>query len=210
MVTNRIVVLFSGGKDSIVTLDLCTRYFDRIYLVFMYLVPGLSFHKAMFKWVQAKYGLETIQLPHFMLSEWFRYGTLRTPDFDVPIVKTVEVYNYIREQTQCYWIAGGERIADSIVRRAMMKKSGLIDSNRGRIYPVGMWKKKEIMKYIKNKRLKISPEARILGHSFRSLMPGEMYLLKKYYPADYEKIQEWFPFVETSTKQYEFFHEHKN
>lgn len=64
------------------------------------------------------------------------------------------------------------------------------------------------MNYIKRRRLKISPESYVFEHSFRSLMPKEMHLMKKHYPDDYEKIKAWFPFVEASTKQYEYHYDH--
>lgn len=203
-ITDQVIVLFSGGKDSVVTLDLCCRYFKRVYPFFMYLIPGLSFHRAMARWAKQKYGVEVGEVPHFMLSEWLRYGTLREADFGVPIVKTVDIYTHLRLETGCWWIAAGERISDSIVRRAMIKRSSTIDADRGRFYPIAMWSKPEIMRYIKQRRLKISPEAKTLGHSFRSLMPEEMFLLKQHYPDDYAKIQSWFPYVGTSVKQWEY------
>ena len=106
-----------------------------------------------------------------------------------------------------WWIAAGERIADSIVRRAMIKNSGSIDDKRGRIYPVAHWNKVEVMRYIQHHRLKLSPESAVLGHSFRSLEPSEMALLKKHYPADYKKVAEWYPFVEAAVRNYEMNHE---
>lgn len=201
------VVCFSGGKDSIVTLDLCARYFKRIHVVFMYTVPGLSFQEANLRWYEAKYGIEIERIPHFQLSDFLRYGTFRKYDFDVPIVSILDVYKYLRASTGMYWIAAGERIADSIVRRAMIKNSGSIDDKRGRIYPVAHWNKQEVMRYIAHHRLKLAPEMSVLGHSFRSLEPGELTAVKKHYPRDFEKIVEWFPLAEAAVKKYELCHE---
>lgn len=199
-----VIVSFSGGKDSVVTLDLCCRYFKRVEVFFMYLVRGLSFQEAMLRWYEKKHGLTIHRLPHFMLSEWLSLGTFRNADFDVPIITPNDIYDYMRETTGLLWIAGGERIKDSIWRRAMMVKSGSIELKRGRIYPVAEWSKAEILTYIRRRRLKLSPESSVLGHSFRSLMPVEVKTIREHYPEDYAKIERWFPFVEASIKQYEY------
>lgn len=197
------LVAFSGGKDSVVTLDLCMRYFKRVEVFFMYLTPALSFQEAMLRWAEARYGVTIRRVPHFMLSEWLAMGALRKMDLKVPMVSVRDIYHHLRIETGIWWIAAGERQADSVVRRAMMKNSGSIDASRGRIYPVAHFRKADVMAYIKRHKLKVSPEARFLGHSFRSLMPEEMYLVRKYYPADFDAIRRWFPFVEASVANHE-------
>ncbi len=197
------LVAFSGGKDSVVTLDLCMRYFKRVEVFFMYLTPALSFQEAMLRWAEARYGITIRRVPHFMLSEWLAMGALRKMDLKVPMVSVRDIYHHMRIETGIWWIAAGERQADSVVRRAMMKRSGSIDADRGRIYPVAHFRKADVLSYIKRHKLKVAPEARFLGHSFRSLMPEEMYLVRKYYPADFAVIQRWFPFVEASVANHE-------
>ena len=202
-ISDECIVAFSGGKDSVVTLDLCARYFKRTHVYFMYIVPDLSFQEANLRWYEAKYGIEIERVPHFMISEWLRLGVFRRPDFTVPNVSITDVYTYERITSGMWWLAAGERIADSIVRRAMIKKSGSIDEKRGRIYPVAHFSKADVVRYIKHHNLKLSPESRWLGHSFRSLEPQEMMLVRQHYPADYEKIRACYPLVDASIKQYE-------
>jgi phosphoadenosine phosphosulfate reductase len=197
------LVAFSGGKDSVVTLDLCVRYFRRVEVFFMYLTPALSFQEAMLRWVEQRYAVPVHRVPHFMLSEWLAMGALRKMDLSVPIVSIKDIYQHLRIETGIWWIAAGERQADSVVRRAMMKRSGSIDADRGRLYPVAHFRKADIMAYIQKHKLKVAPESRFLGHSFRSLMPEEVYLMRKYYPADFEAIRRWFPFVEASVANHE-------
>ena len=195
-VTDRVIVAFSGGKDSCVTLDMCCRYFKNVSAFFMYQIPNLSFQESAIRYAENRYGIEIERIPHFELSNFMRYGAFRKEDFQVPIVSINDVYNYERASSGTYWIAAGERIADSIVRRAMMKKSGCIDEKRGRFYPIANFTKSDVVAYIKHHNLKPSPESKIIGHSFRSLHPKDVALIKQHYPNDYKKIVEWFPFVE--------------
>ena len=195
-VTDSVVVAFSGGKDSVVTLDLCCRYFKKVSAFFMYQIPNLSFQEATIRYAEKRYGIEIERLPHFELSEFLAYGAFRKHDFSVPIITCNDIYKYVRLTNDTYWIAAGERIADSIVRRAMMKKSGCIDEVRGRFFPIANFTKLDVVNYIKHHQLKASPESRILGHSFRSLHPADLAKIKIHYPEDYERIVTWFPFVE--------------
>ena len=114
-ITDRVLVFYSGGKDSAVTLDLCARYFKRIQPVFMRLGPILSFQRACLDWVERRYRVPVMIVPHPMLVDWLRYA---------------------RSKSGVWWIAAGERIADSIVRRAMIKgDGGVVNPKRGRFSP---------------------------------------------------------------------------
>ena len=202
-VTDSVIVGFSGGKDSIVTLDLCFRYFKEVRPFFMYLVPGLSFQEAMLKRYEERYGTEIIRLPHFECSDFLKYGSFTMADFDVDIVGINDTYAYLRDLTGIHWIAAGERCADSIVRNAMIKKSGSIDYKRGRFYPLAYWKKNEVMQYIKQKKLYLSKEQKEIGFSFRSLAGEELAVVKRLYPEDYEKILRVYPFAGAGVERFE-------
>ena len=87
----------------------------------------------------------------------------------------------------------------------MIKQSGSVDHVRGRFYPVAYWSKPEVMKYAAAQKLKISPEAAVLGHSFRSFAPEEMIALRKHYPEDYARVVKAFPLVGASTAKAELY-----
>lgn len=202
-VTDSVIVGFSGGKDSIVTLDLCFRYFKRIVPFFMYLVPGLEFQEKMLRWYENKYKTEIIRIPHFEVSEFLKYGSFTLYDHNVDVVGITDTYEYIRQKTGIHWIAAGERCADSIVRNAMIKQSGSIDYKRGRFYPIAYWKKNDVMQYIKLRRLYLSPEQKKLGFSFRSLSGNELAVIKEHYPDDYKKILRVYPFAGAAVERFE-------
>lgn len=201
-ITDRVLVAFSGGKDSVATLDVCMRHFARVEGFFMYQVRGLSFQEAILRYYEDKYGIPIHRIPHFELSQWLRYGLFRNYDFDCPVVSVKETYDYMRENTDIWWIAAGERIADSVWRRAMIKRSGTIDAKRGRFFPLAEWSKEDVMAYIRQRRLKVGAESARLGFSFRSLMGKDLVRIQKFYPADYAKIRRWFPLVDASILSY--------
>ncbi len=186
-ISDSVLVGFSGGKDSAACLDLCFKYFKNVKPYFMYIVPDLEFQERTLNYYEKRYDTEFLRVPHFMLSDFLRYGTYRLPDLDVPMVKTVDLYNYMREKTDIYWIAAGERISDSIIRRAMIKESSSVDFKRGRFYPIAYWNINHVRSYNKQKRLPLSLENKTMGHSFRSLMYEDLSDIKKYFPRDYEK-----------------------
>lgn len=198
LITDRVLVSFSGGKDSVVVLDLCMKYFKLVEGFFMYQVAGLSFQESIIRYYEDKYGIPIYRIPHFMLSEWLRYGLFRPYDWNVPIISVKETYDYMREMTDIYWIAAGERINDSLWRRGMIKSTGTIDVKRGRFFPIAEWTKDDVKAYIRQNKLMIGSESSKLGFSFRSLMGKDVQTIQKYYPDDYEKIKEWFPLVEVA------------
>ncbi len=201
-VTDSVLVGFSGGKDSIVTLDLCMRYFKRVIPFFLYIVPNLGFQERTLQWYENRYDTEIIRLPHFEVSNFMRYGSFREPDQKVPIVGITDEYNYLRLLTGATWIAAGERIDDSIIRRAMIKQSGSIDQKRARFYPLAYWKKKEVLGYIKHHRLKLPTDSKGLGFSFKSLEGRELAFVKKHYPEDYAKIESLYPYCGAAVERW--------
>lgn len=200
--SNRVLVGISGGKDSVVTLDLCLRFFKHVSGFFMYIVPGLSFQENILTYYEKRYGIEILRMPHFMVSDFYRWGVYRHEDLKVKTVSTVESYNFAREQAETWWIAGGERISDSIIRRAMIKASGSIDKKRGRFFPLAYWNKQDVLDYIKIHKLKVGEESEKLGFSFRSLNGSELAIIKDFYPKDYERIKRYFPLVDAAIMHY--------
>lgn len=200
--TDEVIVAFSGGKESVVTLDMCMKHFKRVVPFFMYYVPGLSFQEKQIKWYEAKYDIKIERLPHFELSNLLRYGTFRNEDLSVPIIDINDIYEWMRHNYGIKWIAAGERSGDSVIRGAMIKHSGSIDAKRGRFYPVAWWNKQEILDYIRFKKLYLASDSKILGMSFDGITTNSLALLEEHFPADYQKALRLFPLAEGAIVRY--------
>ena len=162
----------------------------------MYQVPNLSFQERTIQHYEKRYGIEVLRIPHFETSVFLRYGTYRTADMSVPVLSVTDVYDWLRQRTGIYWIAAGERSADSIVRAAMIKHSGSIDAKRGRFFPIAWWTKNDVLEYIRVKKLYLGTDYKAFGHSFRSLDGESLSILKAKYPNDYEKVKKIYPLCE--------------
>lgn len=202
-ITDSVLVGFSGGKESIVVLDICFRYFKRVQPYFQYAVPGLSFNEKLLDWYENKYKTEIIRVPIESCGAMFRYGIYTAPDPEFPVVSETDVWNYLRHETGIWWVAGGERINDSIMRRARIKHSSTIDIKSGRLFPVAMWKTREIYDYIKFKNLYLPKEQKELKHSLRIFKAMDLMYIQEKLPNDYEKILSVYPLAGAITKRAE-------
>lgn len=202
-ITDSTIVAFSGGKESVVVMDMCFNYFKKVKPFFMYICPELSFQEKTIEWYEKKYQTEIERIPHMDVSEFFHYGSFRQADYSFPIVSINDIYHYMRTEYNIWWISAGERIDDSIIRRAMIKNSSSIDVKRGRFYPVAYWNKKEILKYIKYHNLYLGQDSKKLGFSFKSLEGKELAMLKQHFPDDYKKVLKLYPFAAAGVKRYE-------
>lgn len=200
-ITDSVIVGFSTGKESLVVLDLCKKYFKNVYAYFRYAVPNLSFQEKTLSWYENKYNIEILRLPGTSVCEFFHYGTFRPSDDTFPIISDTDLLNYVRIKSGYWWVANGERIDDSLQRRAMIKHSGTIYEKGGRFYPVAMWKKREIYDYIKFKHLYLGPDSRELGYSMRLLTPKGLSFVYDKYPEDFEKVIKLYPLAEAMVKR---------
>ena len=201
-ITDSVLVGFSGGKESVVVLDLCFKYFKNVQPYFQYCIPDLSFNQKIIDWYERKYGVSIIQVPVEDMGAMFRYGQYTIPDELFPVVSETDVINYLRNETGIYWHCSGERIDDSLERRGRIVRSGTIDDVSGRMFPVAYWKKNECYEYIKFKKLYLGKEQKALRHSVRVFSPKDLMYIHEHFPGDYEKVLNLFPFAGAIIERY--------
>ena len=200
LATEPVLIMFSGGKDSIVTLDLAMKHFtkENLTVVHYYFVPGLSIKERVLTWYESKYGIKIHRVPD---KETIALQTGK---------KTVgqgDQEYVLRRQFDLKWIMNGIRKQDSMARRGMLAGAvDGIDERNGKLYPIGEWSTKQVLSYIKLNRLMLPVEYN-MGMTRDFYIPNQqgMLWLKNNFPADYAKVIQTFPDLESMARKVEFY-----
>jgi len=199
--TQRIIVGFSGGKDSVAMLDLCKEYFKDVYAFNMYFVDKMQLQEGYFRYIEDKYQIKILRLPHFELSRIYQTQDSMHRSFELDKVPTIyfsDVENYVRDFFKCKWIAYGMMACESIERNAMLKNNNGCDYEYAKLYPLAFWNNQKVYAYLKTKNIHLPPEYYISGRSANNpFVDLTQILLKTYYPSDWERVMYKFPLAET-------------
>jgi 3'-phosphoadenosine 5'-phosphosulfate sulfotransferase (PAPS reductase)/FAD synthetase len=187
------LLFFSGGKDSIVMLNLAQKFMPNKYTaIFMTLLEGLDFQERTIKYYEQKYG---IKIERELLFDAYRF---KTGNKKIKI-KAADSERYFRDKYDCAWIMYGYRRDESLQRRGYLgqyAKTNFIDWQFHKLFPLGDWSKHDIEAYVKQEKLYIPPEYRN-GYRDINVFGGEAILyIKNRYPNDYAKIIEAYPIFE--------------
>lgn len=209
--TDKIILFYSGGKDSIVLLDMLPSLFNEVHCVFMYLVKDLEHQQPLINFAKRYKNVTMHQYPHWMLSHYYKNGHFSFhqsgAEENIPLMYQKDIEAKARIDTGCEWMVTGEKRSDSLKRYmllGMFKYDGIVD-NKKHIYPLSHWKKADIFAYIRNKRL-------IRPVSYNPKMQSEgvdldldvLLYLREHYPQDVQKIFNQFPFAEKILFEYDY------
>ena len=200
--TDSILLFHSlSGKDSIVLLDLCYKKFNRVIVVFMYLVKDLEHIMRYYNYAKAKYpNIEFVQVPHYALFNYIKTGYMGIKQDTKQRQWTLaDITDKLREKLGVEWACYGFKQSDSLNRRLMLRSytdgKEAINWKTKKFYPLSTYKNKEIMDFILDHRLK-NPE--VCGTNKQSSgvdiedVEYQKYL-KELFPEDLEKIYKVFP-----------------
>jgi phosphoadenosine phosphosulfate reductase len=202
-----VAVAVSGGKDSVAVLDVCCKHFSRVEAYFMYLIPDLSFQEKYLRYLENRYKLTILRLPHWALSHMFRdcifrHATRQARDIKLVRIKDVECY--VRRKFKVEWIATGEKCRDSMERNAQLVMADGVSVSRHRIWPIAWWTHYDVFSYLNLQGILPSPEYKVTadGKSFGSLWGEQIAPIAEHYPEDFEKIKAIFPLIEAQVVRY--------
>lgn len=198
------MLFYSGGKDSIVLLDLVYPHFDRIVCVFMYFVPGLEHVERYLSWAKKRYPkAEFVQVPHWNLSYVLRAGMYCVPNPKVRLIKLKDVVKSMRLRYGLYYTFVGMKKADGMNRRLMLNTYENYE-NQGMCYPLADWTQKDILAYMRQHNL---PEPVRYSNNKPSGGVGlnlDCFLwMREHAPEDLEKVIKAFPMSERILFEYD-------
>lgn len=194
-----VLVSYSGGKDSLATLDLTVAHYGRgqVEAFFMYWVPNMDYSRVICDYATERWGVPVTQVPHWALSGFLREGAFCPERPDCPLIKVVDVEAAVRARTGKFWIGFGYRKQESIERRAMLTADwpGGINRQRGGFAPIADWTTRDVRAYIRRQRIAIPSEVLASRQFGITLAPVEMDWLRRNFPKDYERVLEVFPYA---------------
>lgn len=197
-----ILVGYSGGKDSLIVLDMCSKIFKRVICFLMYLVPNISIINQQIKYAQDRYGVEVIQYPHWLLSRFLKQGIYCNPSHEydsLPDLKPNDIFAIAREDTGFWLIALGQKKSDTMWRRR-----NLSSETPGVINPLKDWNKYEVLAYCKLHNIPL-PDAAAGNVSGIDLSERTLLWLHDKYPDDFKKILKLFPFAEVPIMRRQYY-----
>lgn len=206
------IVMCSLGKDSLVTLDLVYPRFERVVCVFMYFVKDLDHINGWIRWVKKKYPkVEFMQVPHWNLTYILRGGLYCVPNPKVKLWNLSKTIEALRLKTNCYYVFLGMKKADGMNRNLMLKgyeANGY--ENKGLVYPLASWTQKDVLAYMKHKRLPQPVRYSSKAGGGVGFSKETFTWLEKHYPQDLQKIYKVFPMSERILFEQNYKHDNKD
>jgi len=205
--TPEVVLFYSGGKDSLVLLDLLAPHF-KVHCFFMYFVKNLRHLNFFLEWVKRYPNATLHQLPHWMVSYYIKhnYFSIPTPGRSIKALKQADIEGKAREISGCDWIVFGHKKADSMNRRIMLStyKFDCINDKGKKIYPLALWTKRQVKSYIQINNIIKPIEYGAKNSNGLDLNIDVFLYLREFFPDDLEKIFNIFPLSRQILYEYDY------
>lgn len=208
-----VICSFSMGKDSIGAAIQLQRYFERVEYVFMYMVPGLEFQERALSYYEGVFRKKIKRMPNPSLYRQINALMYQHPgnvdtvfeknlfEGDYDDIFAASKYDYdVAVET---YVGVGVRSSDSLARRTAVKQTGGVNTKRRQFFPVHDWNMERLVSEIRQSGIKLPVDYKIWGRSFDGFDHRFLKPLKDNFPADFEKIRDFFPLIDLELKRYE-------
>ena len=203
--SDSILVAYSGGKDSLAILDLCSRTFKRVVCFYMYFVPGLESIETQLQYARYRWGVEILYYPHWTLIKAIRSGFYCNQNKqadDMPELSLRDVYDWARLDTGMSFIATGAKDSDSLWRRRFFHATRTWDDM---VYPIREWQKIDVLAYLQMRKIPVPDMSKTATATGVDLSTPSILFMHDNFPEDFKKIERWFPYVRAVVKRRDWF-----
>lgn len=207
----KVTLGFSTGKDSLACALVC-RNLDVEYIpFFFYHVPDLEFVNENIRMYEKLLNIKIIQMPHPLLYDSLRHQNFqppemikKMPDFmSIDFETLIDIYLSDIGDSNYYYDVVGARANESFNRRMVFRKYGSIHEHSKKVYPIHNWSAKDVANYIIQNKIPFSTDYNTWNRSFDGIRYTFLHGLRKDYPNDYKKIQEYYPLIDIELFRYE-------
>lgn len=207
----KVLLGFSCGKDSLATwLTLRDQKFE-VVPHYLQLVPGLEFIERSLRYYERFFGVKIYRVLHQNFNRRLAFGHYQPPDrvslwrdVQPPLYDYDDVLDGMARTLDCPdpWKCIGTRKAESVLRKRYMKEDGI--NPRTRIgTPIMDWRKDDVLGVIKANGCLLPVDYEMFGRSFDGLYARYLIPIRDRFPADYQRILNWFPLAEAEVVRYE-------
>lgn len=210
-----VILSFSCGKDAIASMIQMKRYFDKVHLVFYYLVPDLEFQLKQIAYYEQVFGQRITQMPNPKFYNMLAGLTFQPLPNALNLIKKGfcdlslnfdDVFNMAKADLSLHedtYTALGVRASDSLNRYTSIKQHGAVNTERKQFFPIFDWNLAKTLKEIKDANIKLPIDYKIWGRSFDGLDYRFVKGVKDNFPNDYQKIKDFFPLIDLEIMRYE-------
>ena len=204
-ISDSCIVAYSGGKDSLVVMDMCVKSFKTVVPFFMYFIPDLDCINQQLAYCKTKWGLDVMMYPHWLLFKCLKSGAFCDEHFskdDMPEPSLLDIYSWVRAETGIHWLATGAKKSDSIWRRRCYFAS--TKHWDWAVYPLKEWNKFDVFSYLEANDIPVPDSSGKSATGVDLSTPSLLWLHDKH-PNDYQKLLRYFPYAEAVIKRREFY-----
>lgn len=189
-----VLVAFSGGRDSMILVDLCSRVARSFKAFSMELVPGLRCFDEPIERAEARYGFKALRYPHWRKTFFAKWGVFRFHASNVPDVTLNDILALARHDSGITLVANGEKRSDSQARRQRGDQRFLSEPDR-LCAPLWDWSSRDVAAYIKTQNVPTPYGDNRTTMGGVDLTVESVCHIHDHFPADYARIEAEYPFV---------------
>lgn len=203
---SEVLVSFSGGKDSMIVLDLCAKHdFHRIVCFHFYFVPGLKVVEDQLDYARQRYKVEILSYPDPATFAYLHNGDFCDAPASLDKIQPLsapELHELAREETGIKAIVTGHKRSDAMGQG--LSNAGWANKQANLYQPIIGWNKLHVLHYLKANDIPLPPsDGR--NSSSMDLHPKNLLWLWDNHRDDFRKIQKVFPYIEACVLRREWY-----